>query len=101
MSQFMNAPGPTRDEFNALSDQIVQINSKLVAETLVFDGTKFPAPSVPKGTAQLCVPARNSTNGAIYILWYAGTDNSFRVGAIVSGNAPSTNDHVFVQYVST
>ena len=82
----------------ALSDQIA---TYLHVEELTYDSTNgyFPVTGIPRDGMQICVPARNISTGAIYILWYSHTQRAFRVGATVSGNAPANGEKVAVQFI--
>ena len=96
----MGAVGNTsvQSQITSLSDQIA---TYLHVEELTYDSTNgyFPVTGIPRDGMQICVPARNISTGAIYILWYSHTQRAFRVGATVSGNAPANGEKVAVQFI--
>ena len=89
---------------NGLSGKAdISITCRRIQTTLTFNSTlnRF---TLPSGTplpaqAQQCIVARNSSTGAIYVLWYVSTDQNFQIGATLAGTAPSNNQTCYVNYV--
>lgn len=59
---------------------------------------------IPSGTprpvqAQQCLIGRNSSTGALYALWYVSTEQNFQIGATLSGNAPTSGQTCYINYV--
>ena len=66
------------------------------ANTNRFDiPSQSPLPVQP----QQCLIGRNSSTGALYALWYVSTDGNFSLGAVLSGNAPTSGQSCYVNYV--
>lgn len=67
--------------------------------TLVYDASTncFPISVVPR-EMQLCVTARDGSNGSLFTLWYDESKPGFVVGAVISGNAPTVGSYIRVQY---
>ena len=103
-SVLVDGIGKDADAINALSDQIGTLNSKITgkmpvwSEESTFDGTVFPTTYPVRGRNQYTTVARNISTGSLYVLWYSESQGGFRVGATISGSAPSTNDKVVVCY---
>ena len=78
------------------------LGSMMVTEELTYSSTDsyFPVTGTPKNGVQICVLGRNISSGAIYALWYSHTQRAFRIGATLTGNAPSNGDKVVVQYLA-
>lgn len=75
--------------------------SKLVKAFVTYNGTAFTIPNdVDKPTqAQMCVVGRNSSNGSFYLLWYNSSDQTFLLGAVISGSAPTNGQGCPIWYV--
>lgn len=66
------------------------------ANTNRFDiPSQSPRPVQP----QQCLIGRNSSTGALYALWYVSTDENFSLGAVLSGNAPTSGQTCYINYV--
>lgn len=88
-----------------LNNKIDSVNARLVSTFLTYDsdlqrfklqsGVPYPA------ILQLCLVGRNTSTGAIYVVWYDATNHNFWLGATISGNAPTNGQNVNVQYFTT
>lgn len=74
---------------------------KLVKAFVTYNGSAFTIPNdVDKPTqAQMCVVGRNSSNGSFYLLWYNSSDQTFLLGAVISGTAPTSGQGCPIWYV--
>ena len=81
---------------SALNSSILQ-NSNTVEES-TFDGTVFPSSKRARSNMQVVIVSRKIADGSLYILWYSGAQNGFRVGATLSGSAPVQGDVVVLSY---
>ena len=64
---------------------------------LKYDGAGFPLPSNIRpynSNEPTCNIARNTRDGAIYVLWYRYASLDYRIASVVYGNAPSIGDEV-------
>lgn len=66
------------------------------ANTNRFD---IPSQSPKPVQAQQCLIGRNSSTGSLYALWYVSTDENFALGTVLSGNAPTSGQTCYVNYV--
>ena len=84
-------------------EQIVT-KSYIVTVTLTYNSSngRFVYPNAnirkPTGGVQLCLPARNTQNGSIYLIWYEANNQNWMIAATVSGSAPSNGNTVTIQY---
>ena len=84
-------------------EQLV-VKSHIVTVTLTYNSTngRFVYPNAnirkPTGGVQLCLPARNTQTGAIYLIWYEANNQNWMIAANVSGSAPSNGNTVTIQY---
>lgn len=81
--------------------------SRLINIRLYYNATiqGFPIPTGTRnpnnsGNFQLTLGARNVITGAIYIIWYDWATTSFRMGSIISGNAPTEGQAIDVSYLA-
>lgn len=74
---------------------------KLVKAFVTYNGSVFTIPNdVDKPTqVQMCVVGRNSSNGSFYLLWYNSSDQTFLLGAVISGTAPTSGQGCPIWYV--
>ena len=93
------------DEIDSLKSGLMSVENdinKLITTSLTYSGVDsyFPIPQGTPGPSatQVSVVARNIANGAIYALWYDASVPCFRVGGIISGDAPTDGNMVYVQY---
>ena len=84
-----------------------EVSVRLINTALYYDATNqyFPIPAgtpKPNGgtdTFQLALAGRNNATGAFYIIWYDNSVSAFRIGAIISGNAPTEGQRIYVSYL--
>ena len=74
---------------------------KLVKAFVTYNGSAFTIPNdADKPTqAQMCVIGRNSSNGSFYLLWYNSSDQTFLLGTVISGTAPTSGQGCPIWYV--
>lgn len=88
-----------------LKNEINSVNARLVSTFLTYDSTsqrfKFQSGVPYPAILQLCLVGRNTSNGAIYIVWYNATDHDFLLGSVISGNQPTNGQNINVQYLAT
>ena len=74
---------------------------KLVKAFVTYNGSAFTIPNdVDLPTQpQMCVVGRNSSNGSFYLLWYNSSDQTFLLGAVISGSAPTNGQGCPIWYV--
>lgn len=59
----------------------------------------FPVSVIPRsGSGQCTFVGRNTNTGAIYAVWFANGNNTFRVGAVISGSAPNQGEEISISY---
>ena len=93
----------TTDALSAAQGKVLY--NKLVSASLTYDSSSdrfeyddvLPLPSVQ----QLTVGARNTSNGAIYLLWYSAVSNKWLLAAVISGNNPANGEKVNIQYFAS
>ena len=93
----------TTDALSAAQGKVLY--NKLVSASLTYDSSSdrfeyddvLPSPSIQ----QLTVGARNTTNGAIYLLWYSTVSNNWLLAAVINGNNPANGEKVNIQYFAS
>jgi len=88
-----------------LGNQISALDSRMVNYILKFDAAtnRFPLEDnmlPPLGNSQLTLVARNAQSGAIHLIWYNNSERKFALSTTLSGNPPSNNDSINVQYIA-
>lgn len=86
--------GDMGDKEIALKSDITNVKT----EVSVYDNGLFPTSKNVINSYQYCCVARNTGNGALYLLWYDAGSQGFRVGSVISGNSPSNGDSCVVSY---
>lgn len=79
----------------------IDSKGKLVKAFVTYNGSAFTIPNdADKPTqAQMCVIGRNSSNGSFYLLWYNSSDQTFLLGTVISGTAPTSGQGCPIWYV--
>lgn len=74
---------------------------ELVKAFVTYNGSVFTIPNdVDLPTQpQMCVVGRNSSTGAFYLLWYNSSDQTFLLGAVISGATPTSGQGCPIWYV--
>ena len=77
-------------------------NIRIYANNVEYNGTCFPVDQVPYGRSyQTTLTARNINTGALYVLWYDGTVQGFRIGKVIEGTNPTVGQQVAISYPYT
>ena len=88
---------PTRSEIDALNNSIVPFLKLTYNST---SGRFEPPANTPKlADAQITFVVRNVQTGAIYVIYYVYSENSFSIAATIQGNAPSNGNNAFIMAV--
>lgn len=87
---------------SSLGDRVSEVNGRLITYTLACDSNgNFPLPTggkPPLDNKQIALIVRNAQTGAIYVVWYNTGLVAFRIGATITGSAPSEGNNIVVQY---
>lgn len=52
------------------------------------------------GARQMSVIARNTSTGALYVLWYDNSIRGFRVGKVLDGSSPTNGQSCVIWYLA-
>lgn len=74
-------------------------DNRLVSAILTYDGAKFPANVVPSN--QVALIGRNTSNGALYVVYYNTNNQAFYIASTLSGNAPTEGQRIHLQYFTS
>lgn len=91
-NNYLPSSGGTLLNSNNIVNSLVTYNSSQNGFVLTSGVQKPPL-------NQLTFIARNISSGAIYALWWDDANSIFKIGATISGSAPSNGNQCAIQYM--